>query len=177
MAVKEHIPSNYRYNIQSNTLEITPNEGVIILKTVKSLSFITFILIVFAGGYFTGKVNSKEVSREIRIGYENIQHAGQIDFKKVFTDLENQNVIDNLMMIYLYKKETLTPPANPDKPDIYLSVLSPKQSTGLIDSKLWFTKEGAIIGVRSGVDWDEPNYFEINNDYANYLKEQIDYEE
>ena len=63
-----------------------------------------------------------------------------------------------------------------DKPDVHISVISPKQSTGLIDSRLWFTNEGAVIGIRSGESWDQVEYFEININDANYIKEQIGYQ-
>lgn len=123
----------------------------------------------------TGKVNSNEASREIRIGYDNNENVGQIDIKKVITDTENQEIVDNLFMIYLNKESTSN--QNLEKPDVYISVISPKQFTSLIDSRLWFTNEGAIIGIRSGESWEQIDYFEINKNDANYIKEQIEYQE
>lgn len=133
------------------------------------------IIIAFIGGYFAGKVNSNEASREIRIGYENSENAGQIDIQKVITDTENQGVVDNFMMIYLNKEKISTP--NLASPNVHISVNSPKQSAGLIDSKLWFTNEGAVIGIRSGESWDQVEYFEISKNEAEYIKEQIEYQE
>ncbi|WP_075618894.1 hypothetical protein [Paenisporosarcina indica] len=123
-----------------------------------------------------GKVNFNEASREISIGYEDKKNVGQINIEKVITDTENQGIVDNFMMIYLNMEQISNPNPNLEKPDVHISVLSPKQSTGLIDSRLWFTNEGAIIGIRSGVSWDEVDYFEINKDDANYIKEQIEYQ-
>lgn len=133
------------------------------------------IVIAFLGGYMTGKVNAGEASREIRIGYDNIENVGRIDIKKVITDIENQEVVDNFMMIYLTKEKILSP--NLANPNVYISVISPKQFTGLIDSRLWFTDEGAVIGMRSGESWDQVDYFKINKNDANYIKEQIEYQE
>ncbi|TXC92702.1 hypothetical protein FS935_00380 [Metabacillus litoralis] len=124
-----------------------------------------------------GKANSNEASREIRIGYDNIENVGQIDIEKVITDTENQGIVDNFLMIYLYKEKILDTNKDIDKPDVHISVMSPKQSTGLIDSRLWFTNEGAVIGIRSGESWDQVDYFEINKSDANYIKEQIEYQE
>lgn len=124
-----------------------------------------------------GKANSNEASREIRIGYDNIENVGQIDIKKVITDTDHQGIVDNFLMIYLYKEKILDTNKDLDKPDVHISVMSPKQSTGLIDSRLWFTNEGAVIGIRSGESWDQVDYFEINKSDANYIKEQIDYQE
>jgi len=120
-----------------------------------------------------GKVKFNVASREIRIGYEDIENVGQMNIEKVFTDIENQGKVDNFMMIYLKMKQISTLNPNPENPDVHISVLSPKQSTGLIDSRLWFTKDGAVIGIRSGVSWDQVDYFEINKDDAQYIKEQI----
>ncbi|MCH1625410.1 hypothetical protein [Fredinandcohnia quinoae] len=144
---------------------------------MKIISSIALIIIVFFVGYMTGKVNYNEPSREIRIGYDNKENTGQIDIEKVITDTENQSFVDNFIMIYLHKKQISYTNPNLDNPDVYIMVNSPKQSTGLIDSRLWFTNEGAIIGERSGESWDEVDYFEINNNDADYIKEQIEYEE
>ncbi|WP_332647049.1 hypothetical protein [Lysinibacillus sp. 54212] len=122
----------------------------------------------------TGNVNSTEASREIRIGYDNLENVGQIDIKKIITDTEDQDIVDNIMMIYLNKEKISNP--NVEYPDVHISVLSPRMSSGLIDSRLWFTDEGAIIGMRSGESWDRVDYFKINKNDADYIKKQIHYE-
>jgi hypothetical protein len=78
-------------------------------------------------------------------------------------------------MIFLHKKKIDHVEIDEENPDIYIMVRSPKQSTSLIDSKLWFTKNCAIIGERSGERWNEVEYFKIDEMDANYIKDAIDY--
>ncbi|WP_243291794.1 hypothetical protein [Bacillus sp. FJAT-47783] len=120
-------------------------------------------------------INSNEASREIWIGYDDNENVGQIDIKKVITDTESQGIVDNFMMIYLNKEKIFDANKELGKPDVHISINSPKQSTGLIDSRLWFEDEGAIIGIRSGESWNQVDYFKINKDDADYIKEQIDF--
>ncbi|UTW69522.1 hypothetical protein KHA80_22670 [Anaerobacillus sp. HL2] len=54
--------------------------------------------------------------------------------------------------------------------------MSPKQSVGLIDSRVWFTNEGAIIGQRNGESWDQVEYYKIDKSDANYIKGIIEYQ-
>jgi len=64
-----------------------------------------------------------------------------------------------------------------ENPDIFILVLNPKLSVGLIDSKVWFTNEGAIIAERSGESWDQVEYFKIDESDTNYIKGIIEYQE
>ncbi|WP_352524077.1 hypothetical protein [Heyndrickxia oleronia] len=47
----------------------------------------------------------------------------------------------------------------------------------LIDSKLWFTKEGAIIGERIAEGWEQTEYYRIDEDDADYIKKTVQYKE
>ncbi|MGM9988001.1 MAG: hypothetical protein ACI35O_12340, partial [Bacillaceae bacterium] len=49
-----------------------------------------------------------------------------------------------------------------ENPDLFIEINSPKQHTGLIDSRLWYTNDGAIIGIRNGESWDQIKYTRIN---------------
>ena len=40
-----------------------------------------------------------------------------------------------------------------------------------------FHEWGAVIGIRSGERWDQVEYFEISKNEADYIKEQIEYQE
>ncbi|WP_307346310.1 hypothetical protein [Metabacillus malikii] len=147
------------------------------MKLTKIISLIALVVIIFIGGYFTGYINNNEASREIRIGYKNNVNPNQVDDKNIFTDTENQTIIDNFMMIYLHKEKVTDTQMDLENPDIYLNVINPKRSIGLIESRLWFNDRGAIIGERVGESWDEVEFFQIDNSDATYIKETIDYQE
>lgn len=79
---------------------------------------------------------------------------------KIINDSKDQAAIDNFTMIYSNKKNILIH-EELGKPDVYLSIRSPKQTTSLIDSKLWFAKTGAIIAICYGETRKEIDYFSI----------------
>ncbi|MGE7837325.1 hypothetical protein [Viridibacillus arvi] len=133
-----------------------------------------FALLLFSAGYLTSKLTIETVTREVKIGVENNKNNGQINNKKVITDAQNQGIIDNFMMIYLQSKPVEHVEINKDHPDLFIEMNSPKQSTGLIDSKVWFTNNGAIIGIRSGESWEDIEYKSISQADADFIKEQMD---
>ncbi|TXC78735.1 hypothetical protein FS935_22405 [Metabacillus litoralis] len=141
---------------------------------IRILLYVIIIVMIFIGGYYTGKITSTETTREITIGYENQEHPDQIDFTKIIKDSEDQSAVDNFTVIYSNNSKIIIE-EDMGKPDVYLSIRSPKQFTNLIDSKIWFTKEGATIGIRSGETWKKIDYFSINKDDANYIREKIDF--
>lgn len=147
------------------------------MRQFKIIGLIVVAIIRFIGGYFTGSMNNNEASREIRIGYKNIENPTQVDYHHVFKDNEEQSIVDNFLMIYLHKEKIENVNLDAETPDIYIKVTSPKRSVGLIDSRLWFTNEGAIIGQRSGESWEEVEYYRINIGDANYIKDNIDYQQ
>lgn len=51
---------------------------------------------------------------------------------------------------------------------------SPKQSTELIDSKVWITNEGAIIGFLFGESREVTEFKRVNQADADYIREQIE---
>ncbi|MBK3496394.1 hypothetical protein JFL43_16315 [Viridibacillus sp. YIM B01967] len=135
---------------------------------------IVFALILFSAGYFTSKMTSETITREVKIGVESSKNDGQIDYKQIITDAQNQGVIDNFMMIYLNSKPIDHVDINKNHPDLFIEMNSPKQSTGLIDSKVWFTNNGAIIGKRSGESWEDIEYKSINQADADFIREQTE---
>jgi ABC-type oligopeptide transport system substrate-binding subunit len=147
------------------------------MKSAKVISVIAFVIIIFLVGYVAGSINHNEASREIKIGYNNSDNPNRVDYNHIFTDTENQTIIDNFMMIYLHKEKITNVNLDVENPDIYISLMSPRQSVGLIDSRVWFTDEGAIIGERRGESWDRVEYYQIDESDANYIKENIDYQE
>jgi hypothetical protein len=132
-------------------------------------------LFIFSGGFLTGKMNSEEAGREILIGFNNERTAGQFDMAKVIKDTENQSAVDNFFMIYSSKERMTQDMKQVNKPDVHIKIISPKRSAVLIDSRMWFSSEGAVIGIRSGESWKRADYFTIGKRDAAYIKEQIDY--
>ncbi|NYV67825.1 MULTISPECIES: hypothetical protein [Bacillaceae] len=147
------------------------------MKSLKIIYVIIVVIIIFLSGYFIGNIKNSKVSREIRIGYNHSDYPDRIDYQNVFTDVDNQEIIDNFLMIYLHKEKIENLYLEQDTPDIYIRVTSPKQSVELIDSKLWFTKEGAIIGERIAEGWEQTEYYRIDEDDADYIKKTVQYKE
>jgi hypothetical protein len=144
---------------------------------VKKWQAALMMLIMFIGGYLAGIYFSKEeVSREIRVGYQDSERDDVIHFKKIIKNTENQSAVDNIMMIFMKKEKIAAPDVNLEKPDIYLKVLSPKQFTGLIDSRIWFRGDGAVIADRLGESWEDVIYYSIPTQDADYLKQIVDYD-
>ncbi len=147
------------------------------MKFIKIGAIIALAILLFVGGYITGNTTSDKVTKEISIGFANSEHEGQIDHPIVITEAQDQGAaIDNFMMIYLQSKQTEDVTIDRDQPDLYitLSRVTPNVILGLIDSKLWFTDEGAVIGIRSGVGWDQVDYRIIKQEDANYIKEHAE---
>jgi hypothetical protein len=78
-------------------------------------------------------------------------------------------------MIYSSKERMTKEMKQMEKPDVHIKIISPKQSAVLIDSRLWFSEDGAVIGIRSGESWNQVDYFKIEKHDAAYIKEQINY--
>ena len=144
------------------------------MKFVKMISIVVVTIIVFLGGYLVGSLSNNEVTKEIRIGYQNSDNANRVDYYTVFTDIENPSIIERFLMIYINKEKIENVNLDLDNPDIYIEVNNPKESVRLIDSKLWFTNDGAIIGRRSRENWNQMNFYKIDEGDANYIKETIE---
>nr|WP_259545597.1 hypothetical protein [Heyndrickxia oleronia] len=146
------------------------------MKSLKIIYVIIVVVIIFLSGYFLGNIKNSKVSRKIRIGYNHSDYPDRIDYQNVFTDGDNQEIIDNFLMIYL-QKEKIENLYLEQNPDIYIRVTSPKRSVELIDSKVWFTKEGAIIGERIAEGWEQTEYYRIDEDDVDYIKKTVQYKE
>lgn len=147
-------------------------------KSMKYLISFVILGCIFAGGYFVGKVTNAEVLKEVSISYKGTdENAQDVIYKKQFTDLENPSVIDNFIMIYLYTEEIEKPDVDIENPDMYINLNSPNASAGLIDSRLWFIDEYAVIGRREGVSWDKVKFYKIEGYDVEYIKEVTLYKE
>lgn len=146
-------------------------------KTVKLIISLVIMGLIFLGGFFVGNISEAEIMKEIKIGYGSIESSSKVDYGKVFTDSENPTIIDNFIMIYLTAKETDAPNLDLEKPDMYIELNNPNASIGLIDSKLWFVADEAIIGRRAGESWDRIDFYKIDESDAKYIKEIAELEE
>ncbi|WP_422124398.1 hypothetical protein DHX103_06140 [Planococcus sp. X10-3] len=145
-------------------------------KTVKIICSVIIAGLIFLGGVFAGTVSNAEVTKEIKIGYQNDGNPDRVDYHKVYTDSENPLIMDNFLMIYLNWEKVDNVNVDLESPDLYIELNNPKDSVGLIDSKLWFDNDVAIIGRRVGESWDQVIFYEIDESDAEYIKKTIEYE-
>lgn len=145
-------------------------------KTVKVIGSLLIVVLVFLSGYFIGNVSKAEVMKEIKVGYEGMENSNRVIYEKVFTDTENPTIIDNFIMIYLNAKESEDPNIDLENPDMYMELNNPNAAIGLIDSKLWFVDDYAIVGIRVGETWDQVDFYELSDTDTKYIKEMVEYE-
>ena len=146
-------------------------------KTVKLIIGLVIIGLIFLGGFFVGNISKAEIMKEIKIGYEDVENSSKVIYEKVFTDIENSTTIDNFIMIYLNAKEIENPDIDLENPDMYIELNNPNASVGLIDSKVWFVDDGAIIGKRAGESWDQIDFYKTDESDAEYIKEIVEFVE
>ncbi|WP_341961841.1 hypothetical protein NM897_05415 [Planococcus maritimus] len=146
-------------------------------KTVKLIISLVIIGLIFLGGFFVGNISKAEIMKEIKIGYEDVENSSKVIYEKVFTDIENSTTIDNFIMIYLNAKEIENPDIDLENPDMYIELNNPNASVGLIDSKVWFVDDGAIIGKRAGESWDQIDFYKTDESDAEYIKEIVEFVE
>ncbi|ALS74086.1 hypothetical protein AUC31_01925 [Planococcus rifietoensis] len=145
-------------------------------KTVKLIISLVIVGLIFLGGFFVGNISKAEIMKEIKIGYEDVENSSKVIYEKVFTDVENSTTIDNFIMIYLNAKEIENPNIDLENPDMYIVLNNPNASVGLIDSKVWFVDDGAIIGKRAGESWDQIDFYKTDESDVEYIKETVEYE-
>ncbi|MEH7501209.1 hypothetical protein V7152_04050 [Neobacillus drentensis] len=116
-----------------------------------------------------GKIIYKVPTREILVGYDNLENVGQIEFRKKITDADDQWTIDNLQQILLTSKQIEFDNLTRGKPDVHILINSPKAFGTLSHSEIWFNEEGALIKL------GEDDHRTINKGNADSLKKMIDY--
>lgn len=146
------------------------------MNKLKVISVVFIAIIIFIGGYATGRLMHDEVSMEVRIGYPHSEYPNRVDYPHTFKNTDNQNIINNLLMIHMQKERIDNIDMDIANPDIYLELLSPTESVGLLESRVWFMEDGAIIAQRDGISWDEVEFYKIPEDDATYIKGLIGYE-
>ncbi|GAA0422596.1 MAG: hypothetical protein ACQEWU_14255 [Bacillota bacterium] len=96
------------------------------LRSVLVMAILSIML--FATGYITALFTNSQTSREIWL----TDH----DETVIITNIADQSVVDNIIMIYLRKKQLTANINELGKPDMSIRVVSPREHTSLIDSKL-----------------------------------------
>lgn len=144
---------------------------------MKKVLFSFFTICLFVFGFFLGKVVYAVPTKEIRVGYENKQ--GDVHYKPVLTDEKNQRDIHNLEGLFmnrikLYEEEIKQDESLQKKPNLYLLIHYPKDDMSSFDTKVWFTKEGAILGTRVG-ETEEIEYSYLNMEDAKTLQHILQY--
>ncbi|ANU17149.1 hypothetical protein BBI11_09025 [Planococcus maritimus] len=145
-------------------------------KTVKVFISLALIGLIFFGGFIVGNMSKAEIMKEIKIGYQDIEKSSNVIYEKVFTDIENPTIIDNFIMIYLNAKAIDDPNIDLEKPDMDIELTNPSASVSLIDSKVWFVGDDALIGRRAGESWDQIAFYKTDESDAKYIKEIVGYQ-
>jgi hypothetical protein len=151
---------------------------------MKHWKTVILMLVLFTAGFAAGVFFSKEpVSREIQVSYQNPERPGEYVIEKVIKNTEDQSAVDNILMIYLNRNRMLMnengisdPAFDFENPDVFIRINSPKQYTGLVDSRMWFIEGAAIIADRGGENWNKVDFYSISPEDAAYLKDIIGYE-
>ncbi|MFK9095549.1 hypothetical protein [Bacillus salipaludis] len=138
-------------------------------KKHKLIIIMGLSILVFFGGLLTGKIIYKVPTREILVGYDNLENDGQIVFRNKITDVDDQWTIDNLQQILLTSKQIEFDYLTRGKPDVHILINSPKTFGTLTHSEIWFNEEGALIKM------SKEDYRTINKGNSDSLKKMIDY--
>ncbi|QFT87665.1 hypothetical protein FIU87_03285 [Bacillus sp. THAF10] len=146
------------------------------MNRTKAISIIFIAILIFIVGYATGRLMQHDVSMEFRIGYPHSEFPNRVDYPHTFKNTDNQHIINNLLMIHMQKERIDDMDLEIDSPDIYMNLLSPTESVGLLESRLWFKEDGAIIAERNGISWDEVEFYKIPESDASYIKGLTGYE-
>ncbi|WP_226579671.1 hypothetical protein [Halobacillus litoralis] len=99
---------------------------------------------------------------------------GNVSEGVVFTDENDQEKVDTFLDLYLHK-DPIEGAASVDvgNPDLSILFTSPGRSIDLIESRVWFTDQGAVLGERIGETWRHVQFFSITNSSEDYLRSLI----
>ncbi|WP_088068914.1 hypothetical protein [Gottfriedia luciferensis] len=147
---------------------------------MKKLIIPILLIIIILEGYFliSSKNSEKNIpSREIRIGYTYFHNPDQINFKKVITDFKNQNDVDFIESIFWGAETISNPNVNVKFPDVHLFINSPRQGTLILNARVWFNNEGAILATSADVNWHKVYFRKINKLESDYFKKVINFKQ
>lgn len=126
---------------------------------------------VFAGGFVAGTITSDDASYSVSI--QEVSEEQPPDGVN-FNDVDDPAKMDSFLGLYLGKQSTDKVEVDLENPDYMIKLHSPKRSIGLLDARLWFTDEGAVIGERRGETWNQTTFYTITESDASYIQSIIE---
>ncbi|MEH7613745.1 hypothetical protein [Gottfriedia acidiceleris] len=138
-------------------------------KFIKIGVILLLIIIIFCGGFISGKLTYNKPTREIRVGYETPHQEGVFEIRNVITDVNNQDKIDNIQQVLAFAKQINNEKFDLGKPNLHLFINSPKEGVLLIHAKIWFTRDGAIVNMG--------DYRKVSLTNAKMLKKIVGYKD
>ncbi|MEH6939812.1 hypothetical protein V7056_18500 [Bacillus sp. JJ664] len=142
-------------------------------KDIILFSLVIILITSLSTVFILKKVQKSIPSRLLQIGYLISNNMDQIEFKKEITDDENQNAVDYIEGIFWGANRTTNPNVDLHHPDVVLFINSPRQGTRILNSMIWFTDNGVIIGVINGDNKIEFRILEKSE--VEYFKNIISY--
>lgn len=139
-------------------------------RIVRIIIFALLAICIGGGGFLLGKTLYQKPNLEVRIGHPDTNYGNVLLTDKVFTDIGHSNITNNILMIFLYRTPIENSNVDVNKPDKSITINSLKENTGLIEAKIWFLSDKAIIGMRVGESWDKIEFSEIDQNSAQYIK-------
>jgi len=143
-------------------------------KAIILFSLVMILITSFTTVFIYKKVQKTIPSRQIQIGHMISNNMDQIEFEKVITDEENQNAVDYLEGIFWGSNRTTNQNVDLNHPDAFLFINSPRQGTRILNSMIWFTDHGVVIGVYNGDNKMEFRKLELSE--VEYFKKIISYQ-
>ncbi|WP_053219280.1 hypothetical protein [Virgibacillus senegalensis] len=132
------------------------------------LAAVVVLMLVFVIGYLSGYAGGQETSdgRSLLIGKPE-NNTEKVEYSVRYTDKKSSEVIDRFLMIYSQSEPTFPENIDQSSPDIVLSLNNDSRSVRLLDVRLWFSDNSAIIGHKRSSSW---HFRKITKQDTDYLK-------
>lgn len=140
------------------------------MRIGKFLLWIAGIGLVFGGGYATALVLGDHPSYTLTA----LKAGGEPEMAATLHDEEHQAELDTMLNILLHQKPLEGASVDVDNPDISLELISPERSVGILDARIWFEEDTAVLGIRSGQTWNSIRYSELSKNDAEYIQSIVD---
>ncbi|WP_027954528.1 hypothetical protein [Halobacillus kuroshimensis] len=132
----------------------------------KLLLWIAGIALIFGGGYaaavYVGDTPSYTLTA-VKAG-ENKETSATLH------NGEHQAELDTMLNILLHQKPMEGASVDMENPDVTLKLISPERSIGILDARVWFEEDRAVLGIRSGQTWNSIRFSELSQNEASYIR-------